>query len=1145
MTDKTNKGLTRAQLSKIWDAIDTKSWEALLRTHRNKHNFVNYGEGAFKGLCINSDHADHDPSCYIYTDKHYLRCYGCGYYLTNPIDVYASITGRTLEESYTQILEDYKVKGLPKKITEELELARINRLVKEAIYRVCHSVLCSAINDPKNPKYVYAQEAVDWLLNVRNIPVDAIPALPVGVLPPLTEIATMLDNDLQARKQGWSTTHIGPEPERITPKAVEYLETAYRGGKFTGAIVWPLHVSPKEIGRIKLRQPNPTTKDFFIIEDELSEDHGIYGLGWEMYENALFAQGGTPTRAYLVEGEMDAMSFMAQGVIRSNIKYPVLSVGGSGGGAQLEGILESSGIQEAYLIGDSPVKGGTAGGDKVVEGWLNYIYSLHTYVYTGWDALQPAGDFDEAINIPSLGYEKIEESLSTLTHATSPWNWVYERAVVELDTVAEDDRRKLVETAKTFGACLKNKYDRDAYADELAARYPGKINSTILKRELASQIDDEPGYVMRCEESLREMFSVIGVKNTDNGTNKILVTYDSNRGEYHNICLDDVSSIAQQLAQIGGSLFDFATHNVGIPAFITSEKGGDKLRNIDNKLRFYFREAITNMAKNIPTINPESLPRQGYHHLASDREYIVCGPDVFKITQTPSGPVYEKLLVPRDGTTIFDVGYNGQSPDPWFNGRRLTLEDLEFGKTVDLKELHKDLLEFYDTGFFLKNHPATIQLLPLIAMSFPITDCFERPLMLFVTGESNSGKTSLISTLFNGGYRDLTLLWCSHGSDNASEASVAEMCNWDTRAMLFDEFETGEDNQRGRRTQGILESTRGVVGGMATRTRIGPEGKAVNKRLRMPIVFAAINTTEKPQDYNRMLVIDTQKVEGRDQSAICLQRAGFDQKRIYDIAYRLNTAMYAHTEYLADTYNKIRYELSVFSGTLPTKAKLEARYISSFVGMFAVAELIGIDWRTLFANFVLANQDNIERSTKVSESEMYVSAMLTNPVIQDSQNKIDYSIAMMLANPNKRVEINQLFKGAFYDETTGCVLFHLEVAIDKLLPAHYKTSRHFNGSVLKTIIDRHRDAIPASEILSKGILGRAQDKLGNGVHIHDVCVIHSSEWVPQLKKAAAAVVVEKPAEPVVVVASPKPEPEKVEEAEDDGMKKATEHCSDL
>ena len=1093
MTDiKKTAGLTGAQLSKIWEAIGHQGWEQLVKAHQPQGRFMTKSEGTLLGLCVHPDHPDTNPSFNIYTGKHYAKCFGCKKHTSNPIELYAIITSQTKDAAYKSIIEDYNIKGLPKKTTAEFEAMHLNTLAKTAVCRITHDYMCRAAGDPTNPKYAGAKESLEWLLQTRRIHIDTLPALPVGILPPLAEISIALEAEHNLLTKAWmnSPTTL-QKPDNIAEAAVTYIEPAYRSSaKYAGGLVFPLHISPTEIGRIKIRVPQPGHQ-WLMIDDDYVEHHGIFGLGWELYGPLLHNAQGAGMRAYLVEGEMDALTTMSQYVLRGACEYPLISVGGGGGGSQLEDILKSSGISEALLIGDAP----NEAGDKIVRVWLGDLKELNTYIFDGWKDLYPAKDFDEAVNTPSLGYDVLMKTLGNPANIAMPWRWVFDRAVIEMDQVDALDHRKLSDIAKAQGACLQNRKDHEYYAEELANKYTGRINAEVLIRDLASQVDDEYGYILRCEEAIRGILQIVGVRNVEGGSGKLLVTYNVQRREYHTICLDDASSIAQQLAQVEGTLHEFALKHLGIPSFITAEKGGDKLSNIDRKLRFYFREAVTNMARGIPTLNVDNLPKQGYHWFGEGQEYVVCGPDVFKIIRTGTGTDYTLLLVPRDGEIIFDVGYSGRAPEGWFGPKkRLTIEDLNFGKTVDVQQLQKDLFHLYDVGFVLKNHAETIPLLPLMIMSFPISDAFERTLLAFFTGESNSGKSSLLST-FYAFYRELLLLWSSHGSDNATEASMADECNYDTRAMIFDEFETGEDSARGKRAQNIMESVRGTVSGATERKRMGMAGHSVSKRLKMNVIFAAINTTEKPQDYNRLLVIETLKQVGRESSFICLKRAGFTPEKIYDIAYRLNTAMYAHAHEIQALYDTVRLELSTYAATIPLKSRLEPRYISSFVGMFAVAEFLGMDWKKIFLDFVTANQDMIERGARISESSMYLNAMLTNPVCEDRPNQRKYSVAMLLANPGQRLTINSYPNGIYYDDITEIMVVHLEPAISTLIPQHYRTARHLNSPVLKSILDRHHDAVPPDDLVKLGILDRMKNYLGTGIDPQDICGIRARDWI--------------------------------------------------
>jgi hypothetical protein len=1095
--DKTKRGITREQLLKIWPALGIVRWFEIAKANKPDHRFAYVNNTTLKGLCINPQHTDTQPSFHIFPEKGYAHCLGCGYYTQNPIKLISLLLDCTEADALQFLQEKQGMSFLGKKLAAELEAQRLNQLTKQAIYDATHEAMCETLADPSVNNY--ANNALDWLINQRGIPKDVLHALPVGIMPSLTELVDRINKDY-LKKRSYHKANPGTDtPVELAELAVKYLENTFKDSKYCGSVLWPLHATPTEIARIKLRVPhNNPQKDIAFPDDEFEDLLGLYGLGWPLYHT--FTDPKTQTDAvYLTEGEMDVMSLMARWVLRGAATFPLFSVGGKGGTAHIEPILRACGISRAFIVGDSPA----GKGDTVVQGWLGRVRAINCSVFNheGWDQLSPANDLDEAV--VQHGPDKVEAAIwKTTQYFETAWKWAVNRATDDIEGIPDDDMRQRLEAAASHGKYLRNHIDCTLYTEEVNRRYP-QISPSLLKQEIIKREDTELGFIASCTDVLREKLSVIAsIPSMSNGRHLLL--YDKKYRQLRRVRIDSDQSLVQELAPMFGMPYQFIKDHVGFPSFIETPENTEGLvmQRLDKTIRGVLKNALANLAEGAPEY--DSLPhyRQGYHFIRGydgrTYEYLVCGPQVFAIERDVTGiPTYRELDCPAENNVIFDI----RSTDriPWYPGG-LSTQILEEGKKADLLKLFKDLEHFFSVGFKFKNHEVTCTLLAGIMMSMPIMNALPRQLLLFVTGESASGKSNLMAAFCGIHYPALRLLYASQGWDNFSAVGVFRNAEADSRLMALDEFEY-TNAEKAEHVRKILEMVRGLVTNDAHRIIAKQGGGTEEAHYRLPMMFAAISGAEKPQDLNRLLIIETNKVDGRDKPENILRKE-IGPDGIKQMAQTLAVGMYPHVPSILTHYREIDESFILLQSK--ANAVIEQRYASSLFGALAVMKHLGLDWETFFLKFIEQNAPTIQRAASVSESENYLKAMLFNSVIFRDETKTSVSIAHLLANPERREDVNASGCGTYYDKQSNCLMFVVEQVITKLLPSHYRYRGAMTATRLKEVLSRHRLALTTSEVQHSNILARATPYLGAGIQPEDVVVVHADPWLVEGNKVANA-----------------------------------------
>jgi hypothetical protein len=1107
------RGITREQIWKIWDTVQPRDWYEFFNAYKRESKVEFAGDTTLKAICPHPKHDDTTASFFVFTAKGYAKCFGCEYYTSNPIELLALLMDGTDADAVQLLNERFSLNFLPRKAIEELRAQKTNQQTKQAIMRVCNQVMCDAIADPT--KYPFATKAVDWLIKDRQVPVDVIHALPVGVMPPLVELGNLVAADYKKAKAAWdSDTKRSPSPpEDITDNSINYLTDAFSAQFTVGGVVWPLHATPTEIARLKIRGPNNNNpKDIVMPLDEFEDLLGMYGLGWKPYQQLLDPKTMSEW-AYLTEGEMDVMTYMARALKRGSPYIPLFSVGGKGGSAHIEPIFKAAGLSGAYMIGDSPNKG-ASGGDVVVRNWMTKIRNTRVKVFTGWDAFVPAGDLDEAVL--QHGIEKVEEQLWKNVEATfiPAWQWAAELASHAIEALSDKDYRVMIEVAALFGGCLKHRHDIEKYATELSNIYE-EITVPILKREIASSEDTETGFILRCTDALKDHFATIATK--IEGGNRWLLVYAKDAREYRKIKLDSEQSIAQELAPTTGNLLQFVRNQVGFPAFLDDPEDmeGQGRRRADTNVRYYLKEACLDMANGVPDLTSTSTLRQGYHTVKKDdgtmREYIVCGKDVVHLDRTDKGDaIYKPLDGPSHDGILFDLGLTNPQEDtrPWYPGG-LSSKILESAKDIDLQVLFGELEHFFDIGFEFATHEIMKTLLAAQTLIFPVMNAFDRQMLMFITGETSSGKSTLMSTFCGTWSPNLRLVLCSQGHDNYTAAGIIAATHCDSRLLCLDEFEF--DGNKSDAVRVIMEVIRGLVTEQAQRVTALKDGKGSRvTQHRLPIILSGITGAERPQDLNRLLMVEMKKVKARNSPENILMKE-FGQQKIADMARQIAVALYPRVPAILEHYQEIKKQFVELNALLPFQ--VEWRYASALFGAMALLKYLGHDWQAFFREFVTRNATTIHRASTINESSGLLNAMFNHGALFMFDEKRKVSVSTLLGQSGTRNEVNSHSCGVYFDENTKSVMILLGQAMPVLIPPNHPM-RNATEVRVRDTLERHRMALTPPEIQNSGMIQRAAPFMGANISVEDVVAFKAKPWLNEGSQDIDQSTPEQPAEEV-------------------------------
>jgi hypothetical protein len=1066
------KNLTGKQLQRIWSELKPGPLLERLRAAQPSARWSASGS-RLKALC--PFHDDNNPSFHVYLDRGYAKCFGCEKFVSNPLELWAKIRGIGWSDALTDLKQHFGLKFLSASANNQLVAWERHQLMKRRIAAICHDELINSINSPNDPQYQTGQGAVKYLIEVRKIPLEAIPALPMlGVVPPLARMMELLaaEADVENTRRVSEAAAENKRVQLFTPLDVEAKTYMQAAAGWVGAISFRYDTAPDTVGRFKLRRPN--SKDLIVIDDQYEEEMGFYGLGWPMYR--LILNAPQVSGFYLVEGEFDALSLMAQQVQAGGPGLMVIASGGNGSANQIE-TMRQFGFDEVYLVSDAPAKRG----DELVESWLDNVKQLRSKVFVGYGEFPGIGDPDEMVL--QYGLTAVQSALLDTKNKlrfAAPQDWVFEKAQPEIEAADETDVRYRVEVAAKWGRHLKNNIECDTFT-ELCNKTYG-LPQAMLKREIVAQEEDEPAFVMRVASVLSSIFYVIGQKALD--SDRRLHLWHKEVRKIVQISIGDDASVERELGAILGPSFQFFHDKVGVPIFleVTDEKKrGVWLQEKDIKYRWYLRQALIILAQGAPDMDAAQHMGQGIHVIREPQGgaptiYLVNGRDVYHgVFNADDKLLWTQLDGPAHNNYIFDVGTRVPEK-PWLKWVHGTA-DLVRAETLDPNALWEKLHDIIDIGWRFKSHATTTDFLTSHLFATTVCSAFRRQVVVAFHADTRAGKSRMVTGLIGGSqFPRSHLIAAAYAMTDFTAAGIRQAMNNKTRPLCLDEFEDeGSAEKKGRIISEVYEMFRSLVGEDNAITQGSRGGEAITYRLNFFVFVAAINKARKSQDANRVITVNMERIDDKiDPVQAMMQQYGMHY--LEELKKDLSVAMLPHIARIHRMYEEVEVEFGK-AGAKP--ANIDSRIFEALYPAITVHKMLGRDYKDFIKRFVEANQETLSVSASYTDSMQLFDWICQSPKLKarlgQKEDRYDASLLQLLATPETRAYINVSGSGIFFDEASEIVVVNWTAAIQTVLSGHPRYGRETNVFNLRELANRAPNALKKEELERTGAIERLRN----------------------------------------------------------------------
>ena len=113
----------------VWGELSVSDWISLLGDLAPSSTWIKKG----KSLVGSSPYAttvDKTPSCYIVTDKKFVKCFSTGVYETDPLIFISSVANISWVEAFNYLRKKFGLRSLPAKLSDELQKKELDHSIK-------------------------------------------------------------------------------------------------------------------------------------------------------------------------------------------------------------------------------------------------------------------------------------------------------------------------------------------------------------------------------------------------------------------------------------------------------------------------------------------------------------------------------------------------------------------------------------------------------------------------------------------------------------------------------------------------------------------------------------------------------------------------------------------------------------------------------------------------------------------------------------------------------------------------------------------------------------------------------------------------------------------------------------------------------
>lgn len=1080
--------LLRKRNRKIWEQLNVDNLLNYMKTHDPR----GFGEWEVKTnyfMTQCTHHNDRKPSMHINVAKGFVKCFACGYYESDPIKFLSDFTSKSVSEMVASLEKDLFIKVMTPAQRREADSAFARAELKNDLYQIFNSILIDAINhyqsveknkaDFINSPYGFAWDTVTMLEN-RGLLNDVI-ALPIGILPAFEMI--------EERVKVASISGRKANDQDFLNECQQYLLPVLKN-RYEGYLVFVYHSNPNTPTTFRFRSPKdgPDGQKIIIeLEDKNEDSLGLFGLN--LYTNRHFGtknismgekneQIGNTTRAILVEGEFDQMSYVAGALREQNLDAVILA---HGGGANKDlSDLADLGIKEICYIPDHD-----AGGEENIRQILMANPHFNFKLFK-WPLellpLDPNRKMDLDLAITQSGFKRVHEALKVSdTNWIKPEVWLKDKVAHIVNSRGlSENFNEVTKIVYFFAECLG---DIDDTQDHLAMkswiRYViqdlgfSEEDAKIISINFGSDRAPEEMFLSQIEKKLLDEYEFIGI-NRDQPTQTVTAYHKS-----ADTIIDFIFSAETQMKALFGStiglFLTWVRADIGIPDFIkynynpkTGAYEDEKMITTQENMvieRVFL--ALKNVVSKVPSMSAFTKYTQGVHWLKTKtgkKLFLINGSDIF----LGDFNEYDALYWTKLDSPVFENYFFKTSTKKWSD--HVTFESIKRKPQFTLKQRILKMQKILDVGFRFKDQKNDALGIAAMMSVLTVMKIYGVNYQFLASNERSTGKSMLFACMI-GGAKNSEINLCEHSVcvDNITAAGMRQLMDGSSLTLVIDEFDNQKASAyRAEKMEDILTMLRTSSTGDGVYTQGTAQGKPRVYILSFPAFIAGIDPDINDANMTRFFTVDLAAGchDKLPPQVDILQKFSVEEIEELKIANTLDS--FSLVPKLLRSYEEVT-QYSLKNPDIFGTSTIQ-RFKDNMLFIMSVLHAAGLDWKAWCRQTCKSKEEHLSRLMRRSVNEELYNTLLYTPcfIIDDNRyNKrtlSDFFTKDDLQKPETLLQINRAGNGIYLHEDLDNEKWYLiavwQEAIKGVLHQTPISRKKAEPHDLKNIADRHLSAVP-------------------------------------------------------------------------------------
>jgi hypothetical protein len=672
--------------------------------------------------------------------------------------------------------------------------------------------------------------------------------------------------------------------------------------------------------------------------------------------------------------------------------------------------------------------------------------------------------------------------------------WAADQLESILGKVEKDDVKTRVEKAAEFASILREDAERMAYIDEIVQNHG--LDKELIVQDMKISEDSPEEFVKRIARKLREEYHFVSQRQVGVGT-AALTAWSNRKKVMRSFSTNSPHSVRAILELDLGFLEEYVRKELGEPDYLNFKMGprGQPVRVTPTLKAQYVTLAFSQA---MSTVSNTATPRdrltelgQGLHHF-EDLEgkptlFLVNGTKFFKGVVDNDTVKYSELSCPISDEFIFRL-----SSQAWSENMK-SVDDIEDGKNYDPKELFNQILDIVRIGWRFRSHELESTFIAADIMYTPIASAFRHMVMTDITGESHSGKTTLMQVIGGGEFPGYRLCESAIFIDDFTAAAVRQLMSGLRLRLLLDEFEDSDSgmsrtDKKSAAVREVLNSIRSLSSGVRS-IRGTSSGEHMEFQMTFPLTIGGIYTMREHRDINRFVHIRTQYMDGFSDPIIPIKKK-YSPSDMRRLRRGLTLCWLPRLPQLLRTYEEVKEE---YANNPSLPPGMYTRLKDNLLPAAAILKLAGHDYQTFMAEFSKLKMDEFAEQGSTKESSIIWSHILHTPVPLshiDSGKSGHASVAKIISNPTLSYMLNDSDLGAYYLKEKGWLVIFWQKAVSGVLQRSNTYRNAQFPARLKGIADAD-DRVISKETLVRGNFLKNQlwSLVGAKISVDEISVI--------------------------------------------------------